>query len=445
MKILSTLSLLLISSAIFGATTIKGLDYISHSASEGRLVIKVEGNLRDNPTISVKDRSVYLNIPNAQVHPKIDRKVTINDQFDTQMSASQGAESVVNFRANLPFSLKGKESQVNIMLKDNSIEILFPKNAKIVSLNKALKKSDETQRSVEAQAVAEHLDENYLAKIEAETKTRETAKAASSEKLDGVSLAQAATEKGAESAPKSDVTSANEEVRSEKAFNSEANESKSQFSVMGYIGKFVAFLSLLLLVFYGVLQLFKKGIIKKTNLGFLNSTKLVEVLSTTHVAPKRSLMMVRAHKQVFLVASSESGIQYLSEIKDVTGLFKEGEKALAGSNFDSEFSTASVVEKEFKMKEEVSSDDMNRYGTLDDLLDEVESEPAPSVQKATPKAISSAYGTANNRPNRGNNTNRDSLEAGRSLAKSIDRENDKDQVRLSDQIKTKLRGLKQLQ
>ena len=442
MKILSTFALLLLSTTVFGAATIKGLDYVSHSASEGRLVIKLEGNLKDNPAISVKERAVYLSIPNAQVHPKIDRKVTINDQFDTQMSATQGAESVVNFRANLPFSLKGKEAQVNIMLKDNSIEILFPKSAKNIVTNKALKKTNESQASAEVQAVADHLDENYLAKIEAESKTKEVV--SNNEKADGVSLAQSATEKGANSAPDSMSTSANQEAQAEKTFNSEANESKSQFSVMGYIGKFVAFLSLLLLVFYGVLQLFKKGIIKKTNLGFLNSTKLVEVLSTTHVAPKRSLMMVRAHKQVFLVASSESGLQYLSEIRDVAGLLKEGEKALAGTNFDSEFSTAEKVEKEFKMKEEVSSDDMNRYGTLDDLLDEVESEPVVNVKKANPKAVNSAYGSTN-RPNRGNATSRDSLEAGRSLAKSIDRENDKDQVRLSDQIKTKLRGLKQLQ
>lgn len=442
MKILSTLLLLFVSNTIFGSTTITGLDYISHSASEGRLVIKVEGNLKDNPIISIKDRSVLLNIPNAQVHPKLDKKVTINDQFDTQISATQAAESMVNFRANLPFSLRGKESQVNIMLKDNSIEILFPKSAKIVTQNKAVKKSSDNQANAEVQAVADHLDESYLAKIEAENKAKETPVVP--EKTDGVSLAQSATEKVGDSAPESGAFVSNKTISPEKAFNSEANDSKSQFSVMGYVGKFVAFLSLLLLVFYGVLQLFKKGIIKKTNLGFLNSTKLVEVLSTTHVAPKRSLMMVRAHNQVFLVASSESGIQYLSEIKDVNGLLKEGEKAIAGSNFDSEFSSVEKIEKEFKMKEEVSSDDINRYGTLDDLLDEVDSTPTVAVQKVAPKAVSSAYGSAN-KSTRANNSNRDSLEAGRSLAKSIDRENEKDQVRLSDQIKTKLRGLKQLQ
>jgi flagellar biogenesis protein FliO len=207
---------------------------------------------------------------------------------------------------------------------------------------------------------------------------------------------------------------------------------------MGYIGKFVAFLSMLLLGFYGVLQLFKKGIIKKGNLGFLNSTKLVEVLSTTHVAPKRSLMMVRAHKQVFLVASSETGIQYLSEIKDVAGLLKEGEKAIAGSNFDSEFTVAEKIEKEFRMKDEVSSEDLSRYGSLDDLLDETD-EPIKLSGKAPAKVATQAYGAT--KPNMG--ANKQSAEASKALARSID--SDKDQVRLSDQIKTKLRGLKQLQ
>lgn len=443
MKILSTLSLLLLASGIFASTTIKNLEYVSHSASEGRLVIKLEGTPKDNPSISVKDRSVYLNIPDAQVHPKIDKKITVLEQFDTQMSAAQGANGTVNFKANLPFSLKGKESQVNIMLKDSSIEVIFPKMARVTAVAKPVEKNTKTENS---ENVAAHLDESYLAKIEAESKAlaEKSNAATNNSKVDGVTLAQSATEKAPTTAPVESLK--NESVGSFGSENSngESKEAKPQFSVMGYIGKFVAFLSLLLLVFYGVLQLFKKGIIKKGNLGFLNSTKLVEVLSTTHVAPKRSLMMVRAHKQVFLVASSESGIQYLSEIKDVTGLLREGEKAIAGTNFDSEFSSAAMVEKEFKMKEEVSSDEMNRYGSLDDLLGEVDHEPVTtSPQKVAPKALNATYGSTAKVTRSA--TSRDSLEASKSLAKSIDRENEKDQVRLSDQIKTKLRGLKQLQ
>jgi len=429
MKFLSTLALVLLTSATMASTTIKGLDYVSTSASEGRLIVKLDGNLKENPTISVKERMIFLTIPDATVYPKIEKKASVQDQFDTQILANQSANSQVLVKANLPFSLKGKESQVNIMLKDNAVEILFPKTAKAITAAKVVPAKKVTNN----ENVADHLDESYLAKIEAEA-SQQMAKAdapkasetntinqtATELKTDGVSLTQAASEK----AP--------------MASGSEGNEAKSQFSVMGYVGKFVAFLSMLLLVFYGVLQLFKKGIIKKGNLGFLNSTKLVEVLSTTHVAPKRSLMMIRAHKQVFLVASSETGIQYLSEIRDVAGLLKEGERAIAGTNFDSEFNVADKVEKEFRMKEDVSSEDLNRYGSLDDLLDEAE-EPVKLSGKAPAKVATQAYGAT--KPNMG--ANKQSAEATKALARSIDA--DKDQVRLSDQIKTKLRGLKQLQ
>lgn len=429
MKFLSTLALVLLTSATMASTTIKGLDYVSTSASEGRLIVKLDGNLKENPTISVKERMIFLTIPDATVYPKIEKKASVQDQFDTQILANQSANSQVLVKANLPFSLKGKESQVNIMLKDNAVEILFPKTAKAITAAKVAP----AKKAINNENVADHLDESYLAKIEAEasqqmakaeapkaTETNTINQTATELKTDGVSLTQAASEK----AP--------------LASGSEGNEAKSQFSVIGYVGKFVAFLSMLLLVFYGVLQLFKKGIIKKGNLGFLNSTKLVEVLSTTHVAPKRSLMMVRAHKQVFLVASSETGIQYLSEIRDVAGLLKEGERAIAGTNFDSEFNVADKVEKEFRMKEDVSSEDLNRYGSLDDLLDETE-EPVKLSGKAPAKVATQAYGTT--KPNMG--ANKQSAEATKALARSIDA--DKDQVRLSDQIKTKLRGLKQLQ
>lgn len=429
MKFLSTLALVLLTSSVMASTTIKGLDYVSTSASEGRLIVKLDGNLKENPMISVKERLIFLTIPDASVYPKIEKKASVQDQFDTQILANQSANGQVLVKANLPFSLKGKESQVNIMLKDNAVEILFPKTAKAVTATKTVP----VKKNSNIENVAEHLDESYLAKIEAEA-SQQMAKNEAPKKVESAPVIQTATE------VKTDGVSLTQAASEKTPVNgsNEGNEAKSQFSVMGYIGKFVAFLSMLLLGFYGVLQLFKKGIIKKGNLGFLNSTKLVEVLSTTHVAPKRSLMMVRAHKQVFLVASSETGIQYLSEIKDVAGLLKEGEKAIAGSNFDSEFTVAEKIEKEFRMKDEVSSEDLSRYGSLDDLLDETD-EPIKLSGKAPAKVATQAYGAT--KPNMG--ANKQSAEASKALARSID--SDKDQVRLSDQIKTKLRGLKQLQ
>src|SRR5690606_33110515 len=108
----------------------------------------------------------------------------------------------------------------------------------------------------------------------------------------------------------------------------------------------------------------------KGKLGFLNSTKTVEVLSTTFVGPKRNVMLIRAHDQVFLVGSSENGLQLISEIKNPSGLMKEGERALAGDNFDTQLSKS--PEKEFRLKDTI---DANRAAaqtsdvTLDSFLD----------------------------------------------------------------------------
>ena len=170
----------------------------------------------------------------------------------------------------------------------------------------------------------------------------------------------------------------------------------------------------MVLGFYGVLTLFKKGVIKKGKLGFLHSTKLVEVISTTHVAPKRTLMMVKAHKQVFLVSNTESGMQLISEIQDVTGLIKTGEEEVTGTNFDTNLYKASKKEREFKLKEDTVADNYS----LDDMLND--DNEGVGEEKFTNKNETAAL-------------------------KSIEKAPVKDQVRFSDQIKTKLKHMKQIQ
>ena len=90
---------------------------------------------------------------------------------------------------------------------------------------------------------------------------------------------------------------------------------------------------------------------KKGRLGFLNSTKIVEVLSSTHVGPKKTLLLIRAHEQVFLVSSSDQGMSLISEVTDVNGLLKEGEKQVAGNNFDTALVDADAKDKVFKTKD----------------------------------------------------------------------------------------------
>jgi flagellar biogenesis protein FliO len=376
------------------------------AGAENRLSIIVAGNLNDNPHILVKDKTLFVTIPNAHVARKIQK--TING---AAITAAQADRETVTVKAILPYSLAGKESQVNIMLKDGSVDVSFPRGAAVtqataskVGRSPAIVAADAKETEIN-NVEAEKLDESYLSSL-----VKENEKMAAEKHPEQVP--KGAKEAHADTALKNDrvnlTQSGVDKAETKSAFNKEEGP-KSGFSLTGYIGKFVAFLSLMVLGFYGVLTLFKKGVIKKGSLGFLNSTKLVEVISTTHVAPKRTLMMVKAHKQVFLVSNTEQGMTLISEIQDVTGLIKNGEEELTGSNFDTNLYTANKKTKEFKLKEDTIASDYS----LDDMLADAEESAANSTM-----------------------TN---------AAKAIEKAPVKDQVRFSDQIKTKIKNMKQIQ
>jgi len=350
-KTLSSILFLLVSfSALATDTMIKGFELVAEKPSENRLSIKVQGNLNDNPQMKVGKNSIELVVPNSHVASKIVRNIR-----GAIITASQADRESVNVKVVLPYSLVGRESQANITLKDGSIDVFFPRSAgaavvAVPAANVKASKStgvNDTINKAVAQAAsenkeAEKFDENYLSQLvkenekiadkqhpeKAEAQAKKTVQADTAGNVDRVNLAQASVQKEASKTELNTVSSP-----------------KSNFSITTYIGKFVAFLSLMILGFYGVLTLFKKGVIKKGKLGFLHSTKMVEVISTTHIAPKRSLMMVKAHKQVFLVSNTETGIQLISEIQDVAGIIKTGEEEITGSNFDTNLYSANKSEK----------------------------------------------------------------------------------------------------
>ncbi|MEX1100262.1 MAG: flagellar biosynthetic protein FliO, partial [Bacteriovoracaceae bacterium] len=158
-------------------------------------------------------------------------------------------------------------------------------------------------------------------------------------------------------------------VKTGLAAPAKSSNTKSSFSMVEYAGKFAAFLAVVLLFFYGIVTLMKKGFIKKGKLGFLNKTGQIEVLTQTHIAPKKSLMMIRAHNQVFLVSNTDSGIHPISEIKDVAGFLKDGEKKIAGNNFDDSLVAANdqePSEEKVKLKEDISKS--NKQSSLSDFI-----------------------------------------------------------------------------
>jgi hypothetical protein len=130
-------------------------------------------------------------------------------------------------------------------------------------------------------------------------------------------------------------------------------------------------------------------------------------------------MMIKAHKQVFLISSTETGITLLSEINDVAGLIKTGEEEVTGSNFDTNLYTANKNSVQFKMKEESTE----RYADMQDdyemsSLDDMLNDNVPTKQKSTKNLTNASL--------------------------SIEKSPIQDKVRFSDQIKTKVKNMKQL-
>ncbi|WP_127718021.1 flagellar biosynthetic protein FliO [Halobacteriovorax sp. HLS] len=332
MKRILTLSLIFLSASIFAssnAVEVKKLNYAAKGNSAGELSITLKGDLTNAPDLTVKDKMIQVAIPGAMVWPKIEKRVSIAKNLDTTIMAYQFNKDMVRVRAMLPYSIKGLEDRVSITISGNNINLHFPT---IVSASNPVKTKVAAVKAKKTQNLDEY-NESYLDKLikekELQKNTTVTELKAPVKVADKVNVALAGIEK------------------------TSPLEAKSSFSLTSYIGKFVAFLGVVLLLFYGVVALMKKGVLKKGKLGFLNSTKVIEVINTTYVGPKRSLMLIRAHNQVFLVANTEKGMEYLSEVKDVAGLMKDGEKSLSGNNFDSDLGSADLLEKDFNLKEDI--------------------------------------------------------------------------------------------
>lgn len=313
---------------------------LTTNESNGFVNITLEGRSGELPDVKVYGKTIEITLSQAEAFNAITKNVK-----GAQLSANVlNGKAIV--KAILPYDINA--SAVDLGWKNKNIEVIFPRGkvARVETDRPAAPaKPAETKKvekqtvlaKVENQVVKEKLNEEYLNNLMKE----ETAK--KEEKKDEINVQQAALAKPVvtESAPAAAPAVA------PKADN---------FSFAGYAVKFTVFLAMVLGLFYGVVQLLKKGVFNKGKLGFLNNTQMIQVLSTTYIAPKRSLMVVKAHKQIFLVSNSESGIQFLSEMTDTTGLIKEGEKQVTGTNFDLNLGSAEITTNEtaFKIKENIN-------------------------------------------------------------------------------------------
>lgn len=296
------ISLILIFSLNLSAeekTKIKDLEFIKEQNSE-KIKISFEGNGLSEPVMSFRKNMVQLEFPNTLVWPKIEKKFTLGSKgFDASMMAYQFDQNLVRFRAFFPYDLEEKGNQFSLRKDQEAIYLTLPGNQ--VSENKI-----------------EGLDEKYLAKLLIE---------------------------------KGDVKVEPKPIEDKvKVSQSSIERKNSEFSLAPFIGKFAGFLIVVLLLFFGLVGLFKKTLQRKGKNGFLNGMNAVEVLSTTYIGPKKNLLLVKVYKQILLLGVSESGVNFLTEINEPTEFMKSGEEHLTGTNFDKNLNKAGTENKGFPLK-----------------------------------------------------------------------------------------------
>jgi flagellar biogenesis protein FliO len=342
---------------------------LTTNGPNGFVSIALDGRTNELPDVKVFGKTIEVTLSGSEGFSAIFKTVR-----GAQLSAnSLNGRAVV--KAILPYEIPSQAIEVGF--KNSQIEVVFPRGNVAAKESKtayegpaispketqpikihnpqttpvAPKATQNAQTPVldkvtETKVSKDILNEDYLNKLMKEEGTQKVEeKNDQAQATDIVNVKQSAMAK---------VDTKINNTRSQVV--PKASESNNQFSFAGYALKFTIFLAVVLGLFYGIVQLLKKGVFKKGKLGFLNNSQMIEVLSTTYVAPKRSLLVVKAHKQIFLVANSETGLTLLSEMTDTNGFMKEGEKFVTGTNFDMNLGTAEKnpdIDSFLKVKENI--------------------------------------------------------------------------------------------
>lgn len=310
---------------------------LTRDGNTGVVTVGLKGKFNSTPELTIKDDIIQVALDGAVVWPKIEKQATVNSKFDTKLMAYQFNKDVARVRAILPYDLRGKEDRVSLEVSDNEIKMYFP----ITKSNKQVAVTKAATNKVKEEAVktADAYDESYLNKL---LKDKEEVTQNNVKKDDKI----ADTSKSLFA-----LTKERTEQIEDSVSNLSSSVEKGGFKMSTYIFKFIGFFAIFAAGIWFLMNFFRKGMLKKGGLGLFSNAKMVEVLSTTYLGPKRSLLIVRVQKQVFLMAQSEKGMDFLTEITDTSSFFKEGEKNLTGSNFDTNLETASKSSKEFRLKE----------------------------------------------------------------------------------------------
>ena len=332
-KLFFTLILLLWFSQAEAKSKINDIKFKKLTSGGVRIEVLLDEKVDQTPSMTIKGRHVELLIPESSLSPKIVKKLSLQKKFDTLLVGRKVSQNSTKVTLSLPYvmSKANLNSKASVVVKGQKIVLVVPlvKRAKLLAKSKP--KAPEADGGY---------DESYLQKLLKDKKKPEREKLVVNE------------EESIPLLPKSSDTVATTMSASPK-------EEMAPFSFTAQAGKFAGLLILVIGIFYGLVLILKKSIFRKGKLGFLHSTKVMEVLSTTYLAPKRTAILLRVHKQIFLIGSSEKGLVPLGELGDITGLLKQGEEELGGNNFDSSLQSIEGEEKEFNLKKALDENNVN--------------------------------------------------------------------------------------
>ena len=392
----------LFSLSAFSKVKITDVDF-QKEGKHGIVTVEFDRSPSEKPELMVRDDIIQVAIDQSIVWPQIEKKISLLNNHDTTLKAYQYNKSKTRVRAIFPYKIADEKESIHVFERDRKVSFKFP----LKNMPTSVAGQNDSSQSENQRNDSDIYDESFLEKLLSDKDVSDMDKnKGSSESAKGtVAKPNKPNSKNFQASNQDSV-----QVKKSATQKKQASSTDGGFNISSYILKFLAFLGLILVGFYGIVHLMKKGVLKKGKLGFLNSTKAVEVLNTTYVAPKRNLMLIKAHNQVFLVGNSEKGMHFLSELNDVTGLMKEGEKDLAGNNFDSSLGQAGESQKEFRLKDAYNQK-MNQNQKKEDessLQEFLGSENENEIKRQSPKSP-------------------------------------RDEVKFSDQIKNKVKNLKSLQ
>ncbi len=303
--------------------------------NRSQLQLRFDEPLKETPDWTIHNQKLVLHFSGMSIKQSYHQKVSgAKVYFENHI---EGQKPSLKVTVAPTYSKIVKAEDVSLSVQSHGISVqLSPGVQAPKSGPSAPKIVDNSQANTKDQ-----LDEAYLANLEKELQAQNATKS------------HAVVENQDKKPESTQKTTLTDKLKTTQSSLTKVTDNNAPFSLTKYVSKFLVFLGLVLLVFWGIVQLMKRGVLNRSKLGFLNGTSLVQVLSTTFVAPKRSLLLIKAHQQVFLISSTEQGMTLISEIKDVPGVVKAGERNLVGENFDDSLKVSETVDLS-QIKEKVN-------------------------------------------------------------------------------------------